>query len=149
MVSPAYKAQDQLGNGESSMRMPPENTQPIGKKRYPYGPGDIDKASRELKNPIANQLTSSILERGQNRYKIYCGVCHGLGGQGDGTVAGKMPVRPPSLVSSQVKSYTDGYLYHVIVHGKGVMGSYANQVIKEDDRWAIVNYIRSLQKLTN
>lgn len=149
MVSPAHKAQDSDEAGVSTMRRPPAGTLPIGHKRYSYGPGEVEKAERELKNPLSGQFTAEILDRGKNRYDIYCGVCHGLQGGGDGTVSEKMPVRPPSLVSAALKSYKDGRYYHVIMHGKGVMGSYANQIQKENDRWAVVNYIRNLQKLAN
>ena len=149
MVSPAYKAQDVDEEGKSSMRTPPENTVAIGHKRYPYGPGDVEKAARELKNPMAGKVSVEILDRGKERYDIYCGICHGMTGKGDGTVAAKMPLRPPSLVTSKARGFSDGKYYHIIVQGQGVMGSYANQLIKEDDRWAVINYIRSLQKLAN
>lgn len=149
MDSPAYKAQDTKVGGGSSMLMPPANTLPVGMKRYPYAPGDADGAEKGLKNPIEGQFTPEVLARGANRYEIYCGVCHGALGKGDGTVAEKMPVRPPSLVQDKVKAYRDGRFFHIITHGKGVMGSYANQIKKEEDRWAVVNYIRNLQKMAN
>ena len=150
MVSPAYKAQDaKSSEGGTTMLLPPENTLPIGHKRYPFAPGEMDKAGRRLANPIAGKMTVEILDRGKDRYEIYCGVCHGMKGAGDSPVAEKMPVRPPSLVNATVKGYRDGKLYHIIMHGKGVMGSYANQLHNDKDRWAVVNYLRNLQKLAN
>lgn len=149
MDSPAHKGQDVDKNGKSTMRMPPENTLALGKKRYPYGPADAAKAGRELKNPFAGQMTTEILDRGKNRYDIYCGLCHGMTGKGDGQIAEKMPLRPPSLVTAKAKAFKDGRYYHIIMRGQGVMGSYANQLLKEEDRWKVVNYIRSLQRSSN
>lgn len=148
MVSPAYKAQDERA-GKSSMLVPPEGTLAIGKERYPYGKYDLAKAATGLKNPLARTQTAEVLARGKNRFEIYCGICHGQQGKGDGPIAEKMPVRPPSLLTDALKGQPDGYFYHVMYYGKGVMGSYSNQIHTADDRWAVVNYIRSLQKLAN
>lgn len=136
MESPAVKAQE-------DMRVPPEGTVPIGFRPYRHH-FDPATAEKVLVNPVA--VNAATLERGKNRYEIYCLVCHGAGGAGDGTVAEKMPVRPPSLLSDKVRKFNDGRIFHIISDGQGVMGSYASQIPSEQDRWSVVNYVRSLQK---
>jgi len=98
-------------------------------------------------NPIAGQFSPDIIELGKAKYGIYCAVCHGDTMKGDGPVAAKMMVvKPPALVSDKVKGYKDGRIFHVITFGQGVMGSYATQIHDVKSRWAIVNYIRMMQK---
>ena len=73
-------------------------------------------------------------------------VCHGGSGRGDGPVAAKMSLKPPSLMSDKVRGFVDGRIYHIISDGQGVMSSYAYQLVDEHDRWCIVNYVRNMQK---
>ena len=54
--------------------------------------------------------------------------------------------KPPSLLTDLIKGYPDGRIFHIITEGQGLMGAYIYQLPKIDDRWAVVNYIRSLQK---
>lgn len=147
MDQESIKSQDwDPSDGEKSqMRMPPEGTVPQNFEVYPY-PDDPEAAGNNLKNPLAGDLSPENLELGQKNFAIYCAVCHGDKGAGDGTVAEKMAVRPPSLLTDKVRNYPDGRIYHIITRGQGVMGSYASQVTEPKRRWAIVNYIRSLQK---
>ena len=127
------------------MRTPPEGTVPRGFYVYPY-PNDPEAASKNLVNPLKDDHSAETMALGEKYFQIYCSVCHGHTGHGDGTVAEKMPVRPPSLLSDKVRKFPDGHIFHIITHGQGVMGSYANQVVEPHTRWAVVNYIRSLQK---
>lgn len=147
MDQPSVKSQDwHPSSGEKSlMRLPPEGTIPQNYEVYPY-PNDPEAAGRELKNPLAGDLSPETLELGQKNYNIYCAVCHGPQGAGDGPVAEKMALRPPSLLTDKVRNFPDGRIYHIITRGQGVMGSYASQVTEPKRRWAIVNYVRSLQK---
>ena len=57
-----------------------------------------------------------------------------------------MAVKPRNLIIPESKAYSDGRIYHAITAGKGVMGSYASQITDANRRWAVVNYVRSLQK---
>lgn len=143
----SFKAQDWDPDGSEivNMKHPPEGTVPRGYDKYPYGPGDVDQASK-VKNPYGGDMSAEMLNRGKGKYQIYCGVCHGPTGKGDGTVIEKMILKPPILVSQKVKDFSDGRIYHIIMRGQGLMGHYANQIIDEKDRWAVVNYIRSLQE---
>jgi mono/diheme cytochrome c family protein len=96
---------------------------------------------------IPVDVTMDFLRRGQERYNIYCSVCHGPAGDGLGIIMtgnyGYVPA--PSYHDARLKEVEDGYLYDVIVNGVRTMPSYAQQ-ISVADRWAIVAYIRALQR---
>lgn len=149
MDQPAIKPQDYLPGQPkvAGSRMPPENTVPVGYKPYPYHNDPVTAAAR-LKNPFSGDMSPEIVNLGRVKYETYCAVCHGYEGKGDGPVAPKMALKPPPVVSEKVINQNDAAIYHIITDGQGVMASYAPQIHKENDRWAIVNYIRSLQKLS-
>lgn len=149
MDQPALKAQDSEPGqpNKAASRIPPEGTVPVGYKPYPY-PGQPETAAQRLKNPVAGNMTPQLLEVGRRKYEIYCQVCHGETGAGDGPVAVKMASKPPPVTSDKIKKMSDGGIYHIITDGQGLMGSYAYQIVKEEDRWALVNYVRNLQKLS-
>lgn len=89
-------------------------------------------------------LTGAVLQRGRERYDIYCSVCHGLTGEGDGMVVQRGFSRPPSYFDPRLRQVPLGHFYDVIKNGYGAMASYAVQV-EPQDRWAIAAYIRTLQ----
>jgi mono/diheme cytochrome c family protein len=148
MESPALKAQDfdTFDRNKGSARVPPEGTVPIGFKPYPY-PGNPDLAAKNLVNPLAKDFSPEVLKVGQQKYEIYCMVCHGPKGGGDGPVAVKMLVKPPALMTDKIRKLADGGIYHIISEGQGVMSSYASQLMNPRERWMIVNYVRNLQKM--
>ncbi len=135
--SPALKAQE-----EGSMRVPVKGTVPRNFKSYAYFQKGIDVAGQELKNPAPFNKVNLL--RGQVVFNSYCKACHGEDGQGGGTIVPKFQ-RPPSLHSDKIRNYTDGQIFHVMTVGQNIMPSYAAQV-SENDRWAVVNYIRVLQR---
>ena len=148
MDQPALKPQDYepFDKTKAGSRTPPKGTVPRDFKPYAYA-GDPDGAAKNLKNPIANDSSPQILSIGQAKYETYCMVCHGQKGLGDGPVASKMSIRkPPSLLSEKIRNLSDGGIYHIITDGQGLKVSYYPQIPNEKDRWAMVNYIRSLQK---
>lgn len=149
MDQPSLKAQDYEPSNptKGSSRLPPEGTVPVGYTPYKYA-GNAVEAAAKLKNPLAGNTTVEVLELGRRKYEIYCAVCHGYGGAGDGTVAPKMALKPPTLLSDKIRSMNDAGIYHIVTDGQGVMSSYMYQMVNENDRWAVVNYVRSLQKLT-
>lgn len=93
-------------------------------------------------------LNQGMLERGRERFDIYCSPCHGYLGDGDGMVARRGFKIPPSLHHDRVRYAPPGYLFQVISNGYGGMGDYANQIAVED-RWAIVAYVRALELSRN
>lgn len=93
--------------------------------------------------PIA--VTRDVLERGRDRFEIYCGACHGVDGSGESVVAENMALRkPPSLHEDRIRALPPGRVYQVIRTGYGVMPPYAVQ-LNVQDRWAVVAYLRALQ----
>ena len=94
-------------------------------------------------------VTKEVLERGRERYNIYCSPCHSLVGDGNGFVPSRGFARkPPSYHIPRLQKAPLGYFYDVITNGFGIMPDYASQ-IPPDDRWKIVAYIRALQLSQN
>jgi hypothetical protein len=90
----------------------------------------------------------ALLERGEERYKIFCTPCHGLQGDGNGMVAIRGMKRPPSYHQDRLRQAPNGYFYDNITNGFGQMLGYSAQ-IPPRDRWAIIAYIRALQLSRN
>lgn len=78
--------------------------------------------------------------RGAELYQTYCAMCHGPTGAGGGTV----PVPAQQLVTQQVANYSDGYLYSMVRYGRGLMPRYGDKITRLEDRWAVVDYVRTL-----
>ncbi|HYM59350.1 MAG TPA: cytochrome c [Thermoanaerobaculia bacterium] len=93
-------------------------------------------------------ITAKILDRGQERFDIFCAECHGRLGDGNGMIPSRGFRRPPSYHTDRLRSMKTGYLFDVITNGFGAMPSYAVQVPVRD-RWAIIAYIRALQLSQN
>jgi hypothetical protein len=89
-----------------------------------------------------------LLERGEERYKIFCSPCHGLQGDGNGMVAMRGMKHPPTLHQDRLRGVPNGYFYDVVTNGFGQMLGYSAQ-IPPRDRWAIIAYIRALQLSRN
>ena len=99
-------------------------------------------------NAFPIPLNMDLLERGENRYGIFCTPCHGLQGDGNGMVAMRGMKHPPSYHDDRLRKVPNGYIYDVITNGFGAMLSYSAQ-IPPRDRWAIVAYVRALQLSRN
>ncbi len=100
-------------------------------------------------------VTESLMKRGQERYNIYCTPCHGYAGYGDGIVGKRAEelaqaewVPPSSFHTDLVRGRPVGHLFNTISHGIRTMPPYGSQ-ISEADRWAIVAYVRALQRSQN
>jgi hypothetical protein len=99
------------------------------------------------KNPLP--ITREVLLRGQQRYNIYCSPCHDRAGEGKGIVAIRTPSwQPTNLQEDRQKQMADGEIFSIITQGRRSMPAYRFQV-PVDDRWAIVSYVRALQRTTN
>ncbi len=97
-------------------------------------------------NPLP--MTRQVLERGQERYDIFCSPCHSRVGDGQGMIVQRGFPQPSSYHTDRLRNEPDGYYYDVISNGFGVMYSYDARIPPED-RWAIVAYIRALQLSQN
>jgi mono/diheme cytochrome c family protein len=98
------------------------------------------------KNPVT--VDADLLALGQKRFNTYCAPCHDQAGQGRGVVGQRALWIPTNLHEDRVKNFNDGELYNVITNGRRSMPSYRFQVV-ENDRWAIVAYVRALQRTTS
>jgi Cytochrome C oxidase, cbb3-type, subunit III len=94
---------------------------------------------------IPVEVTEQFMERGQERYNIHCVVCHGQVGTGNGIVGSYGLAAIANLHLDLFKTMPDGQLFHTITNGKNTMGAYGPNIAVED-RWAIVAYIRALQR---
>jgi mono/diheme cytochrome c family protein len=147
---PKYKAQSEsqyFENG-ATMRMPVAGTVARGEEyedtRYYFGKNTNGEALSE--NPIP--ITIQLLKRGQKRYNIYCAPCHGRTGDGKGIVVKRGYLPPPNFHQDLVRNYPDGHFFDVITNGIRNMPSYKH-MIPVKDRWAIVSYVRALQRSQN
>lgn len=89
-------------------------------------------------------VTAEVVNRGQQRYQIFCAMCHGDAGYGDGMVVRRGFRKPPSYHTDELRRARVGHLFDVITNGWGSMPSYSTQ-IPARDRWAIIAYVRALQ----
>ncbi len=89
-------------------------------------------------------VTQEVLERGRERYDIYCAICHDRAGTGAGIVVQRGFRRPPSYHTDALRNAPVGHFYDVITNGFGTMYPYADRIAVQD-RWAIIAYIRALQ----
>lgn len=141
----------------AAMRKPPSGTVARGllreDSRYYAGRTEAGEYVEQMPVPV----TQALLERGQERYDIFCTVCHGAAGDGNGIIMtgtsqvtgqgyGYTPA--PTYHSERLRNVTDGYMYDVIANGVRNMPGYAQQ-IPVADRWAIVAYVRALQRSQN
>ena len=90
-------------------------------------------------------ITAEILARGRERYDIFCAPCHGRVGDGDGTIVERGMRRPVSFHADRLKSAAPGYFFDAITNGFGAMFDLSDRITAED-RWAIVAYVRALQR---
>ena len=153
-----FKYNTQAENGifadARAMRTPPQGTVARGMLR------EDDHFYRGLVNGQFAEMppmpiTETLLDRGQARYEIFCAPCHGLDGLGQGMVSQRADaleeatwVPPASFHTDLVRGRADGHLFNTINNGIRNMPAYGSQIPAED-RWAIVAYVRALQRSQN
>jgi len=149
VVSTAYDAYSEnpvFKDGKTN-QLPVQGTIARGKMLYPYGAKSAEeqlKAGKELVNAV--EVNEANLLKGKELFTVYCAICHGTEGKGDGTLytSGKFTALPIDLTSERVQNFPDGEIFHVITQGSitGLMGSHASQISIEN-RWKIVNYVKN------
>lgn len=128
------------------MLLPVEGTIPRGMIPYQFTKTfeEQQRAGRELVNPL--EVNKENLQRGKEQYEIFCSMCHGEKGLGNGhLVTGKLfPVQPTSLSGDYVQNKPDGEIFHVITLGSlsGLMGAHGS-LIRPDNRWKIVTFVKN------
>jgi mono/diheme cytochrome c family protein len=113
-------------------------------KLWPLSPPAHTVARDDVPVP-APRLTLALLERGRQRFDIYCAPCHSPLGDGHGRIVERGFPAPPSFFEPKLLKMSFQHFYDVITYGHGIMYSYASRVAP-DDRWAIAAYIRALQQ---
>ncbi len=98
------------------------------------------------RNPLP--LNKALLKRGRERFNIYCSPCHDRAGTGRGVVAMRAAWIATDLTEPRIQEFSDGELFHIASHGKRSMPGYRFQ-IPVHDRWAVVGYVRALQRAVN
>jgi mono/diheme cytochrome c family protein len=89
-------------------------------------------------------MTEATVEQGKVIYEKFCIHCHGATGKGDGSVVNNGKHPPPTAYDGPLKDLPEGKMFHTLTHGKGVMGSHASQLTKEE-RWTVIQYVKYLQ----
>lgn len=137
-----YETSEFWADGKA-MRTPPEGTVP---RERPVGnPGlTTGRVNGTLVSTIPLELNREVLEVGQKKYNIVCSQCHGQLGDGNSVVAENMALRlPPSLL--EIANKPDGHVFVAMTEGYGMMPSFAGE-LNIQERWAVVAYIRALQR---
>ncbi|MFV0249179.1 MAG: c-type cytochrome [Tenacibaculum sp.] len=99
-----------------------------------------EKAKNELKSPL--EITEQNSVKGKELYLIYCATCHGTKGDGNGVLSQREKFN--GIPSYKDRDITQGSIYHVIMHGRNLMGSHASQLLYKE-RWQVVQYVEELK----
>jgi hypothetical protein len=135
---------------ESSFFADGQSSRPLVFGTVARGQLRVDRAFYEGKSgdllidTIPLKVDRAALERGRERYNIYCSPCHNTTGDGRGMIVLRGFSPPPSFHEPRLRDAPAGHFFHVITHGYGAMYSYASRVTPED-RWKVVAYVRALQ----
>jgi mono/diheme cytochrome c family protein len=132
---------DLFGAWPTGLLEPPLGAVANGEVPYPFAQAQGDQAGAALRNPLP--AAPDVLAHGRFVFENVCIACHGAEGAGDGEVTRLFP-KPPSLMTQKVRDWPDGALFHRPMRGQASMPSHARQ-ITQDDAWAVVHYIRSMQ----
>jgi mono/diheme cytochrome c family protein len=95
--------------------------------------------------PAGLVVNEKFVRRGQDRFDIYCAPCHGKLGDGNGITKSYGMVATPTYHDDRLRGMAEGEIYNTITHGKNTMFSYADK-LSPDDRWAVIAYVRALQR---
>jgi mono/diheme cytochrome c family protein len=119
---------------------------PSGREALPLVKGTVAQSALDREQQTANPppVSIALLQRGRQRYDIYCAVCHGLTGAGDGIVVARGFPKPKAFSDSEIMQASGKQLVDVIGQGYGTMYGFADRV-EPKDRWAVAAYIRALQ----
>ena len=138
----AQKPDDFFRDG-FGMRMPVRGT--VMRGSIPYTIENQEDAD-VLANPLPR--TERVLMQGKQAFMNHCVACHGVLGDGDNSLGAAYGAKPANLVSKQIIALPDGEIYHVVRMGKNAMPSYSAD-LDENERWAVVHYVRVLERALN
>ena len=137
-----YQESDAFPNGIQA-QLPVEGSVPRGWQPYEYEDSNegYESAKLTLKSPLVNNEEN--LKNGKKMYDIYCSVCHGSKGDGQGILMEREKFL--GIPSYADRDITEGSIYHVLMHGINLMGSHAGQV-DDEERWQIAQYVLKLRE---
>ena len=137
-----YQESDAFPNGIQA-QLPVEGSVPRGWQPYEYEDSNegYESAKLNLKSPLVNN--DQNLKNGKKMYDIYCSVCHGSKGDGQGILMEREKFL--GIPSYADRDITEGSIYHVLMHGINLMGSHAGQV-DDEERWQIAQYVLKLRE---
>ncbi|WP_438963203.1 c-type cytochrome [Winogradskyella sp.] len=140
----AYQESDAFANGVEA-QLPAEGTIPRG-DFMPYEIEDTNEGYEQAKSSLTSPLDSTQVDftRGKELYDVYCGICHGNKGNGQGKLVQREKILGVPSYDDAGRAITTGSIYHVIYYGKNTMGSYANQ-LNEEERWQVTAYVEKLK----
>ena len=139
-----YDPSDFFADGQSA-RLPVPGTVPRGDLTLgPQGLLYSGKVNGQPSEVFPFPVTQELVERGRERFDVFCSPCHGFAGDGDGMIVQRGFRRPPSLHEERLRTSLAGHYFDVITNGFGVMYPYGYRVPPRD-RWAIIAYIRALR----
>ena len=140
----SYEAysENQIFEDNLSARLPVEGTIPRGYSLYEYEDTNegYDLAKKELTNPY--EFTEADMLKAKELYTVYCGVCHGSKGAGQGILVKREKIL--GIPSYADRDITEGSIYHVLMHGINLMGSHSGQV-NDEERWQIAQHVMELR----
>lgn len=131
-----------------TMRTPPKGTVPRTYLREKLLKNSGRTSDGRFVEVIPIPVTMELMERGRSRFEIYCAPCHGYLANGDSMVSRNMALRPPPALHPVMSTHPPGYIYTVITYGYGMMPSYES-ALTVDERWAVVAYLRALNRSQN
>ena len=144
--SPSYETygEYEIFPDEQSAMLPVEGTIARGYSLMEYGSSneEFERAKVELLSPLDS--TQVDLDRGKELYEIYCGICHGTKGNGQGNLVKREKILGIPSYDDAGRAITEGGAYHTIYYGKNAMGSYKNQ-LNEEERWQVIAYVMKLK----
>jgi mono/diheme cytochrome c family protein len=116
----------------------------LSQNQQPGKPWDIPAQYKNMKNPHASD--ASLLRLGRNAYGKHCRSCHGRNGQGDGPMAAQLKTFPGDFTKEAwQKKYNDGEIYFMSIIGRDEMPNFESAIPDMEERWALVNFIRSIK----
>lgn len=138
-----YSESDAFKNGVEA-QLPAEGA--IARGHLPFDYENTNDGYLLAKANLVNPLDSTKIdaERGGQLYDIYCAICHGKKGDGQGNLVKREKILGVPAYNDAGRALTQGSVYHTIYYGKNIMGSYANQ-LKEEERWQVVAYVMDLK----
>ena len=107
-------------------------------------PWPVPDNAKNVKNPVASNAES--IADGKTLYSTHCKSCHGTKGLGDGSKAAQLKTEPGNFSTAEFQAQTDGALFYKTSEGRDDMPSFKKKIPDADDRWSVVNFMRTLKK---